>query len=410
MTVINLPAYKRVKMYPKQEAIIDSKAKFVFSICSTKSGKTFSHTCLAIERSIFTENLSCLWISPTREQSRISFNLAKKWLNSSPLKDYYQAKEQQLNIEFLNGSKICYRSSKFYDNIYGFKYNLVICDEFSRFSNAEETWAAVLSTTSQTNAQIFCIGNMINKNNFYYRLYNDAKAGIIKNAECHQINCQDAINAGILKQEVIDVIKTTMATHLFEALYYNIPSEEDGANPFGINQIYKCQGKLSNKKPVVFGVDLGKKHDKTCIIGLDEDKKVCSYHSWTGPWRIQIIKIMKIIGDTYTLIDSTGMGDKVVEDMQVECPNVEGFLFTGASKPKLIEALVMAIQNENITYPEGDIVDELCDFEYKYTKSGHIQYGASSGHDDAVIALSLANMAFIEADKTISWDDVLVKI
>jgi len=409
-----MPKYTRKKMYPKQEAILNSPAKFTFAICSTKSGKSYSMTQWILEQCLKKGHRSHLWIAPTREQAKdISFDLADRWLYNSPLRNDYKANKSALTIEFTNGSKIHYKSSKYPNHIYGNKYWSVVCDEMSRFEHPEEVWAAILSTTTQTNAQIKCIGNMVSNQNFFMKLYNDAKAGEFgDDASCHMINCQDALNSGLIKgltQESIDVIKRGMLPHLFQALYYNIPSES-GMCPFSQNKIYKCVDKLSNKEPVAYGIDLGKVSDKTCVIGLDSDKKVCSYHSWIGPWPLQIIKIKSIIKDTYTLMDSTGMGDAVVAGIQADCPNVEGYLFTGASKPKLIESLVMAIENEDIRYPEGEILDELTKFEYQYTKSGHVKYAAGSGHDDAVCALALANMAFGEAGKVISWDDVLVKI
>jgi hypothetical protein len=69
---------------------------------------------------------------------------------------------------------------------------------------------------------------------------------------------------------------------------------------------------------------------------------------------------------------------------------VEGFRFTGPSKQQLMEGLAVAIQQQQVHYPDGPIVNELEAFEYVYTRTG-VSYSAPEGlHDDCVCALALA--------------------
>jgi hypothetical protein len=90
------------------------------------------------------------------------------------------------------------------------------------------------------------------------------------------------------------------------------------------------------------------------------------------------------------LVDATGVGDAVVEDLQSRLPRVEGFKFTAPSKQNLMERLAIAINGNEITFPEGMLVSELESFEYEYTRTG-VKYSAPSGlHDDGVMALALA--------------------
>jgi len=90
------------------------------------------------------------------------------------------------------------------------------------------------------------------------------------------------------------------------------------------------------------------------------------------------------------VIDSTGVGDPILEDLIREGINIEGLKFTSQSKQQLMEGLASAIQQGKIGYPEGVIVDELEVFEYQFTSYG-VRYSAPSGfHDDTVVALALA--------------------
>jgi hypothetical protein len=55
-----------------------------------------------------------------------------------------------------------------------------------------------------------------------------------------------------------------------------------------------------------------------------------------------------------------------------------------------MEGLAVAIQQREITFPEGPITNELNAFEYEYTRTG-VRYSAPEGmHDDCVMALALA--------------------
>jgi hypothetical protein len=91
------------------------------------------------------------------------------------------------------------------------------------------------------------------------------------------------------------------------------------------------------------------------------------------------------------MIDSTGVGDAITEDLQRHFPNMTGFKYTAHSKQQLMELLASTIQQNKIGYPLGVIKDELDVFEYQFTSTG-VRYNAPSGfHDDCVNALALAN-------------------
>jgi hypothetical protein len=90
------------------------------------------------------------------------------------------------------------------------------------------------------------------------------------------------------------------------------------------------------------------------------------------------------------MIDSTGVGDAITEDLQREFSAMHGFKYTSSSKQQIMELLASVIHKAEIRYPEGKIVDELNVFEYQYTSTG-VRYNAPSGfHDDCVNALALA--------------------
>ena len=96
------------------------------------------------------------------------------------------------------------------------------------------------------------------------------------------------------------------------------------------------------------------------------------------------------------------MGDPIVERLQRDLPNIQGFNFSSSSKQKLMEGLSLAIQTEAIHYPDGEIVNELDAFAYEYTRTG-VKYSAPDGlHDDCVMALALA----VHGQRNVAGDGV----
>jgi hypothetical protein len=92
------------------------------------------------------------------------------------------------------------------------------------------------------------------------------------------------------------------------------------------------------------------------------------------------------------LIDSSGVGDPVEDELCREKVRVDGYKFTNATKKDLIENLSIMIENQQLSIPQIPVlINELKLYGYKTTRSGNVQYGAPEGyHDDSVIGLALA--------------------
>ena len=137
------------------------------------------------------------------------------------------------------------------------------------------------------------------------------------------------------------------------------------------------------------GVDLAKSEDWTVALALDADGCVCRLERWQSAWAVTRAKLISLIGDDHALIDSTGVGDPIVEDIARNCRRAEGFKFTSQSKQQIMEGLIAAISLREIQYPDGIVPTELSNFGFRY-QNGRVHYEAEVGHDDVVCALALA--------------------
>ena len=322
------------------------------------------------------------WISPVYPQAKIAFRRLKRGINEN----LYTANESELTITLVNGAVISFRSAEKPDNLYGEDVYAAVLDEASRMR--EEAWYAIRSTLTATRGPVRIIGNVKGRRNWAYRMARIAEGGEAE-WSYSKLTAADAIEAGIIDASEIEQAKLQLPESVFKELYYAEPSD-DGGNPFGQEAIRKCIGDISRKSPVVYGVDLAKSVDWTVVIGLDETGAVCRFDRYQLPWEETVRRLAQEIGLTPAIVDSTGVGDPIVERLQRELSNVEGYHFSSSSKQKLMEGLAVAIQSSEIRYPQGVIVSELDIFTYEYTRTG-VRYSAPDGmHDDCVMALALA--------------------
>lgn len=393
--------YERLEpLYPKQREFVDCKKRITIVEASTKSGKTVGCLLWIFEQALRgKEGDNYWWIAPTFLTASIGYRRAKLTLKKSQLPlNYYKFNESNQTIHINNGATIWFKSGDNPDSLFGEDVKAAVIDEASRVS--EDAWYAIRSTLTYTRGPIKIIGNVKGKSNWFYKLARKAEKGELSNAAYFKIDVYDSIDAGIIDKEEIEEAKQTLPEHVFNELYLVKP-QDTGQNVFGNDAINNCITKISNNKAVCFGVDLarGKKKgsDFTSVIGLDDKCNVCFNNRYKGNWATQKNIISKIIKNTPTLVDETGVGSPITEDLQSICKNVEGFTFTNKSKIKLIEGLIVAIQQNTIGFPEGIITKELGNYIIEETRSGNsYTYNSNTSHDDTVISLSLAYSLWTE--------------
>jgi hypothetical protein len=377
--------YQRPALANYQLDAIFNDARYALIESSTKAGKTSACLIWLIEQCLQGKNgENYWWVAPVYSQAKIAFRRLKAGLPRAA----FEANESELSLTLVNGSKIICKSAEKADHLFGEDCFAVVVDEASRVR--EDSWHAVRTTLTATRGKARLIGNVRGRRNWFYKLSRKAEAGE-NDMSFTKITAYDAIDSGILDAEEIEDARRQLPDNVFRELYLAEPSD-DGQNPFGMLAIRDCVGPMSNQKPVCFGLDLAKSVDWTCLIGLDRARKVCVFERFQKSWLDTTETIRRIVGNVPCLTDSTGVGDAVLESLQTGGRrNFEGFKFTQISKQQLMEGLAVAIQKQEIGFPDGVIVNELESFEYEYTRTG-VRYSAPSGmHDDAVCALALAN-------------------
>jgi phage FluMu gp28-like protein len=159
-------------------------------------------------------------------------------------------------------------------------------------------------------------------------------------------------------------------------------------------------GHRSPEPTVAMGVDLARVHDFSVIIGLSKTRRITYYDRFQRiSWPLQKARIHSAylkLGKPRTLIDWTGIGDPIVQDLvRMGMIRASGVLFTPKSKGELIDGLAAGIEKGEVGLIDNNqILNELEAFEFTTTKAGNIRYSAPDGlYDDTVCALALAYRA-----------------
>ena len=366
--------------HTNQLKILQSKARFRVVMCGRRFGKSELSQVEIISNAI--QGMNVAYITPT-------YKLAKTFFEKLTQRVPFENNKSDLTIHFPNSGSVEFFTGERLDNLRGRKFHLVVIDEASFIPDLEDGWLnSIRPTLTDYQGRALFLSTPRGKN-YFYSLY---MKGGQKDWDSFKFTTYE--NPYILTSEINDA-KAQLPNAVFEQEYMANPME-NAANPFGSEHINKCVKFISTNEPMYYGIDLAKSFDWTVIIGLDSNGDVCHYERFQKDWLQTKETIKNIRKHKHIFIDSTGVGDAIVEDLQKYFNDMTGFKYTSTSKQQLMESLASSIHKAEIGFPIGAIKDELEIFEYLFTSTG-VRYSAPSGfHDDCVNALALANKCRIE--------------
>lgn len=357
-----------------QQRILDSSSRFRVIMCGRRFGKSELSQIEIISEALKGNNVA--YITPT-------YKLAKTFFEKLIKIVQFEHNKSDLIIHFPNNGSVEFFTGERLDNLRGRKFHFVVVDEASFIPNLEDGWLnSIRPTLTDYKGRALFLSTPRGKN-YFYQLYCKQD----QDWESYKFTTYD--NPYIDVDEINDA-RRQLPEAVFEQEYMANPME-NAANPFGSNFINLCTKPLSPLEPMYYGIDLAKSVDWTVIIGLDINGNVAYYNRFQKDWATTKETILTLDRSKPIMIDSTGVGDAITEDMQKHFQRMYGFKYTAQSKQQLMELLASTIHKQEIGFPEGPIKSELEIFEYVYTSTG-VRYNAPDGyHDDCVNALGLAN-------------------
>jgi hypothetical protein len=143
------------------------------------------------------------------------------------------------------------------------------------------------------------------------------------------------------------------------------------------------------------GVDLARVEDFTVLCVLDHSGRQAYFERFNQiSWERQVAAIAAVAARYRcpVVLDSTGVGDPILERLRSEGLNVTAYHLTNPSKTALIDGLAMALEGGKLRLMDlPEQTNELLAYQYELTPSRNVRTNAPAGmHDDTVIALALA--------------------
>lgn len=358
-------------------------------VTGTKVGKTVGCSIWLLKQAWDNPLTKWWWVAPIYKQTKIGFDNMCSMLPQG----LYTKKITDMSIHLPNGSTIECRSGDNPDNLFGEAVNGIVLDEASRLK--EEAFNAIRTTLTATRGKAKVISNPKGRN-WFYRYYCMGQDISNKNYRSYSLSTYDS---PYVDKDVIEDAKRTLPESVFRELYMG-EFLEDSAGVF--RNVQQCIDDTCWSEPVpmqsyVIGVDLARYQDFTVICVMNQNNgSVAAWDRFNqidwGLQKLRIVSMVKRYNNARLLLDSTGVGDPILEDIKRLGINAAGYKFTNESKQSLIESLIAAIEQRKIRFPNiPQLISELGAFEYKLTRACNITYAAPEGlHDDCVIALALA--------------------
>lgn len=364
------------KPHINQQSILDSTSRFRVVCCGRRFGKSELSQIEIINEAL--KGNSVAYITPT-------YQLAKTFFNQLIKVVPFENNKSDLIINFPNDGQVMFFTGERLDSLRGRKFHLVVIDEASFIPNLEDGWLnSIRPTLTDYIGKALFLSTPKGKN-YFYSLF---LKGVSRETDWQSFKFTTFDNPYIDKHEVLDA-QTQLPSAVFEQEYL-ANAMENASNPFGSNHINDCIRQQSNQQPMYFGIDLAKSFDWSVIIGLDSDGCVAYFERFQKDWKSTKDFILTLDKNKPIVIDSTGVGDAITEDLQKHFNSMYGFKYTASSKQQLMELLASTIHKKEVFFPNGAIKEELDVFEYQFTATG-VRYNAPSGfHDDCVNALALA--------------------
>jgi len=398
-----VPGLERYEPHGAQTAFHLSRARFRVACCGRRFGKSIMAAWELREAALLNPG-SVVWlVCPVFSQAEKTFSRIVATLPKPIIKRVSWSK---LRVQLVNGSWIEGRSAEIPDNLRGEGLLLVVLDEAALIH--PDSWSKVLRPSlSDSRGRAVLVSTPKGKGNFFHQCFLQGQDmdrewesftfPSWENRYIYPGGEHDPEIEALRRSLPVDVFRQEIEARfidsggvVFRALEKCLRGP-DLSEGFPLNVREPKQGAA-----YVMGVDLGRLVDYTALIVLDSEGAVCfadriNRTDWRSIKR-RIIRTAARFNNASVVLDSTGLGDVVEEDLRRAKVRVTPFKFTNDTKADAVQNLAVMIEAGEVVLPRHPVlIGELEGFTYDLLPSGRIRYEAPPGlHDDLVCALMLA--------------------
>ena len=376
--------------HPGQEEILNSPARFKVLACGRRWGKSeLGKT--DILRAAHLEHKRCWWVAPSYQMaSQVWRDLVSSVKHLAGVK--ISATERRIDLP--KGGVIAIRSAHNPDKLRGDGLDFVVLDEAARMP--AQIWHDVIRpmlTTTRGAARF--LSTPKGRNWFWER----HREGLDPLKDDWQAFHYSTAHSGLVDHEELESIQQSTAQYIWETEYEAKFADDRGAV---FRRISEAAAPAPYDQPqtghaYVAGVDWGRSQDYTAIAVLDASngKMVALERFNQVGWDLQRERLQSIVKRWKPQVvwaEANSIGEPNIDALIRQGLPIRRFYTSAKSKAPLIEALALAIEQNNITLLDDPVLlGELADYALERLPSGGYRYGAPAGsHDDTVIATALA--------------------
>ena len=367
-----------------------------------QSGKSFLCQMILIATSFKYNGVTSVIFEPTMQNARIQYKAIEKFFNNSNLVTVANA--QLLEIEFINGSKILFRSTE-QKNRGMTVTGVMVLDECAYLPD-EEIYT-ILPLVNAHNAPIIIASTPFTEDGYYYEMYMIGMSGENPNVKSFDWANKPEISR-FLTEDRKKFYKQTMSPQKYRTEVEGEFLANDGLLFVGLGN---CIGVAKDSKIVYLGIDFasGNNGDYTVLTAINGNGQMVKYWRTNNLSPMQqvdwLVGLIEDISKQYTIKTIIGeknsLGVVYIDALNAKIAKyglqIYDFVTTNSSKQELITNLQIAFENGYITIIDDLVLlNELKRFQATINaNTKKITYnGAAGQHDDMVMSLAFAYWAY----------------
>ena len=370
----------KMLLHKRQTQAFRSRTKRNVLNCGRRAGKTFFFSWLALYEA--QKGRRVLYGAPTTEQTDSFWGYLTAAVGGLVKKN-----ETHRTLEWGEGS-IHARTAWDIDSWRGGSGDVIIMDEYAWMK--DDPWAAVVQPMLLDNNGDAYFGSTPNRRNHHYRRYLEAMA----NPDRWSYTCFPSTANPHLSKEALDALVVDMTDREYrqEILAEYLPGE---GTVFTVRPenlwVPDYLAHLDHKK--LMALDLAQVEDFTSVsVGCLQCKKELELTRMKGEPVDQARRILSLWhrhGTPETWCEDNA-AVPIIKAMTELGMRFNLFHTDTRTKPQMIAALQLALENRTWQFVDDPVGNmELESYEETQTRTGHMQFGTQTGHDDTIISRAI---------------------
>ncbi len=354
----------------------------------------------------FTSKRVILIVSPSQRQSWIVMSKIQAIVNSNPRLAALVSVKNRNQMQLKNGSVIAATPNN-PDRIRGYTANDIYLDEAAHFLNDEPVMRAIKPMLIATQGTFTIVSTPFGKRGLFWDQYRIATDEQATRDDVRAYDLYPSTISPLISRERMEQEHLNLTDPEFQQEYLGEFIEQvDTYLPLDlitpcVDPTLVLQDVGESDKEYVIGIDFAKQRDETVVIlaEFEEDGCIVVRHisAWSGMEYGKQVGRIGQLAETFKIIsgaaDQTGVGEAVMEDLNHVIRQVEGVIFTAASKIDLASSLRSFLEHQRITLPnDRRLIMQLNALRYQVSKTGNLLFESPEKdriHDDYLWSLAL---------------------